>query len=571
MKADIKQPYNFADETGIWHVPVKQDGSIWLAPIRLCDYFAVDGVGIDDGGIKYYIIRVGMEADGDRCIIPRGDVGTNEGWRHLRNYINIPSRRQKLDLLTDFIQDEAAHTESDYWRVTDTAGWHGDSYIFPNGDIIGLNECLYFAGKISHNKRSGYAARGTLQQWQDKIARYAAGNSRFCLMLGAAFAAPLMEAFRLDGGIIHLYGDSSSGKTTAQRVGQSVWGHGAQTSESWNTTTFALTNNAVARHHGLLSLDEIGEDGSGYGVEQSIYALANGKGRAQGNKDGGNRPEIVFRVLSTSTGEITLEDHLRSSGKSAKAGQLVRCPSVPHRMEQHHDFADIGQMITHLRQATSEYYGTAGRTFIAAITGNKDHWISQAETRFALHYAMLGDAFTLNPQTSRTAQLFAACMTGLELACNLGIVPFPADRAVTAIKQAFADWLESIGAPAVSYEADAIIRKAVDFVQTNHLFFLNPDSPVLATHDFPGYVKRYLDDREDEYFIFPKVFREKICSGYNENKVKEVLHSTGWLKKNSDNRWLFQLYGVDVATKKRKRLDYFYKVEGIAPLPNLPS
>lgn len=45
MKADIKQSYNFADETGIWHVPVKQDGSMWLAPIRLCDYFAVDGVG----------------------------------------------------------------------------------------------------------------------------------------------------------------------------------------------------------------------------------------------------------------------------------------------------------------------------------------------------------------------------------------------------------------------------------------------------------------------------------------------------------------------------------------------
>ena len=79
-------------------------------------------------------------------------------------------------------------------------------------------------------------------------------------MLGAAFAAPLLQWLNIDGGIIHIFGESSSSKTTTQRVAQSVWGHGATTSESWNTTAYALTNNAAARNDGLLSMDEIGED-----------------------------------------------------------------------------------------------------------------------------------------------------------------------------------------------------------------------------------------------------------------------------------------------------------------------
>lgn len=128
-------------------------------------------------------------------------------------------------------------------------------------------------------------------------------------MLGAAFAAPLLQWLNIDGGIIHIFGESSSGKTTTQRVAQSVWGHGATTSESWNTTAYALTNNAAARNDGLLSMDEIGEDGSGRSVDQSIYSLANGKGRALGNKDGGNRPEIRFRVYPFSQQQFRL--HMR--------------------------------------------------------------------------------------------------------------------------------------------------------------------------------------------------------------------------------------------------------------------
>ena len=161
--ADPKQPYTYADfdYNGIYHVPVKADGSVYLAPIRLSDIFEVIGRGTDDEGTHYHIIRYG---DNEHCIIPRGDVGTSEGWRYLRNVINVPSARRKLDLLTEYIQTEAMKPEvmAAEWRITDVAGWHDDAYILPNGDIIGDNERLYFSGKIGYNKRIGYKSGGSL-------------------------------------------------------------------------------------------------------------------------------------------------------------------------------------------------------------------------------------------------------------------------------------------------------------------------------------------------------------------------------------------------------------------------
>ena len=103
---DTKQPYTVVEDHGqgdfIYHYPVKADGSVYLAPIRLCEAFDVVGYGTDKEGQQHHVIEYN---NGEHCLIARGDVGTNEGWRKLRNVINIPSQRRKLDLLTEYIQE----------------------------------------------------------------------------------------------------------------------------------------------------------------------------------------------------------------------------------------------------------------------------------------------------------------------------------------------------------------------------------------------------------------------------------------------------------------------------------
>ncbi len=556
---DLKQPYTELDKDGIFHHPVKADGSMYLAPIRLADPFEIVGIGVDESGTQYYIIK----HDDEHCIIPRGEVGTNEGWRKLRNDINIPSKRLKLDLLTEYIQE---HTIAPHWTVTDVAGWHGDAYILPNGDIIGDTDNIYFNGKISYNKKIGYKPKGSLKKWKDNIGRYAEDNSRLCLMLGAAFAAPLLKYLNIDGGILHLYGKSSQGKTTAQRFAQSVWGD-ANSGENWNTTAFALMNDAKARNDGLLSMDEMGEDVTGKAVEKSIYALANGKGRSGGMKDGSNRAEIRFRVLGISTGETSLDAHLnKTAGKSAMAGQLVRCPSVPHELESHHQFEDFREFTEHLNNAVSSYYGVAGREFIKKVIEEKD-FEKQFIRLYDKHFDEL-KKLTQNGQLSRAAKLFAATMTALSFACDWNITGFDKSKAIEGIKCCFIDWLTE-QPNGKSYEDNRVINSSMDFMQTQEPFFQDPEEPCYAIKDFPGYVKYIppcfdISKGEYLYYVFPKYFREKIVLGFDENKAKEILHQIGWLEKAGNNRWVKQLYGRG-KNGERKRLGVFLVFKGIAP------
>lgn len=554
--------FSVEDDGGIWHYPIKADGSGFLAPIRLCDQFDVIGTGCDVAGQYFHII----EYRGERCLIARGDVGTPAGWRALRNIINIPSARKKLDLLTEYIQDNQQESESDLWEITDTAGWHKDAYILPNGDVIGQAERTYFNGKISNAKRKAYTTNGSLHDWKTQIGKYAAGNSRICLLLGAAFAAPLLKYFCVEGGIIHLYGKSSSGKSTAQRIAQSVWGHGIDTTESWNTTAFALTNNATARNDGLLSMDEISEDGNGLGVDLSIYALSNGKGRAQGSKDGGNRPEVSFHVLCTSTGEVSLENHLLTHGRQIKAGQLVRCPSIPHKLETHHDFADFRSFTQHLNQAISKYYGTAGRAFITKFSENLPHWSSVASHLFDEYHETLIREFSLNSQTTRTARLFAAAMVGIDLACKFSILTLSKASALESIKQCFSDWIMPVQhqTNGKSYEENAIEQTAIDYMSRHRFDFVDLEQPCQIPNNFSGYIKKFAD-QDDEYYIFSSVFKNEICKGFDEEAVKTVLYDLGWLQKNQKKRWQFQLYGKLRQSNKSERLGYFYKFSGICP------
>ena len=56
--------------------------------------------------------------------------------------------------------------------------------------------------------------RGTLDEWQQNIARLAVGNHRLGLFIAAAFAAPLLDVTSERTGGLHVHGNSQSSKTT---------------------------------------------------------------------------------------------------------------------------------------------------------------------------------------------------------------------------------------------------------------------------------------------------------------------------------------------------------------------
>lgn len=516
-----------------------REGGLWFdggngEPQRIADAFNVAGLAYDEAGDPHYI----LDHQGNYFALPWTEIGERTGWKIMRRHIQrMPTNRRNQERLAEYLQSQPVTCR---WTLTDTAGWHGKAYILPNGEVLGSGEKTLFQNPS--NQHNAFEPVGTLADWQREIGQYVAGNSRLALFVGAAFAAPLLKHFHVEGGILHLYGQSSSGKSTAQRVALSVWGHGRDAGHSWNATGHALTNAAASRNDGLLSLDEIGEDGK-QAVETCAYSIANGRARLQGAKEGGNRPDIRFRVLAISSGEISLQHHFSNNGREMMAGQMVRCPSIPHVLEEKHGFADFRAFVEHLNDASITTYGTAGRAFIAKLMEDPAKHLKTAEKRFN---TVLGEIHArhddMSAQQSRTAKLFARCAAALMLASEWAISGITAEQARQGVLQCFADWLAL--QPKGDIE-DARIREAVEgFTRFLGLFV---DLETSQPHYMPGWVgflRKGVMEEPDLYHLLPKTFVEHFCQG-DKTRIARACQVLGeeldWLLKPNPKRWQNQI------------------------------
>ncbi|WP_340619190.1 DUF927 domain-containing protein, partial [Xenorhabdus entomophaga] len=80
------------------------------------------------------------------------------------------------------------------------------------------------------------------------------------MMLGVlvGLAAPLNS---LTGGScfgVHLFAQSSAGKTTSVEAASSLYGDPEELKLSWHGTNHGLNNEAAARNDGFMPIDEIG-------------------------------------------------------------------------------------------------------------------------------------------------------------------------------------------------------------------------------------------------------------------------------------------------------------------------
>src|ERR1700761_2780741 len=142
------------------------------------------------------------------------------------------------------------------------------------------------------------------------------------LAMSAAMAGPLLGPLNIDGAGLHIYGDSSTGKTTAETAAVSVWG-GPQFKRTWRATANGLEGAGTLHSDTLLALDELGEIDP-KSLYEAAYALINGMGKTRANRHGEARQATRWRVFLLSTGELTIAARMGAGGIEAKAGQELR-------------------------------------------------------------------------------------------------------------------------------------------------------------------------------------------------------------------------------------------------------
>jgi putative DNA primase/helicase len=423
-------------------------------------------------------------------------------------------------------------------RATARVGWHEGFFVLPD-ETIGENVSketilLQQVGRIRHSFRT----KGNLSDWKDKVARFAAKNSRLSLAISAAFAAALIEPSGAESGGIHLRGPSSTGKSTALIVAGSAWGGGDPGGyiRSWRATSNGLEGVALSHCDALLCLDELSQVPA-HEAGEVAYMLGNGSGKARSNRDGLAKPAAHWRCLFLSSGELSLADKISEDRRGKRtAGQSVRLIDLPADagaglglFEDLHGFRTPDEFARYLKTASSASYGTAAREFIRHVAGDIER-ICGVISRYSMKFVAEAVDPSADGQVVRVAHRFALIGVAGEIATGAGILPWEAGAALQAAKRCFQDWLQARGGLDAT-EVREGINQVRSFLaahgQSRFVPAWESQSGSYAVRDIAGFRKQANDAWD--FYVTATAWKDELCRGYDSQSVAKALVTKGWL------------------------------------------
>ncbi len=521
-------PFVDTRKEGLYYVTPKLDketGEIIRPEQWLSDPMKPVARGMNEYEEHYLIVEYGR---GKTKALPNEGLGDREGWKSLRRTgVNVTAKPAMRNILSDWL-DSHRHLET--WSITHKSGWHQGAYIMPDGSVIGTpDQPVLFNGQSA--AATAYQVSGTPESWRDDVARLADGNIFMMFAIGAALAAPMTGITMADSFGIHIYAQSTAGKSTTADMAVSLYGHPDLQRLTWYGTAYGIANEAVAHNDGLLYLDEVGQGADPKHVYKSAYTLFNGKGKIQGAKDGGNRPMENWRTVAISTGEKDIETYLLNAGVKVNAGQLVRLLNIPiERAVELHECESGKHHADTIKVNCRANYGSAGRRWIEYLSAHKDEareGYHAAQKRWnRLIPANYGEQ--VHRASDRFAMVEAALLTGRI------ITGWSEQDCRDAVQAVFNVWLAEFGTG--NKEIEQIVEQATAFLNTYGMSRYAPlpyDERDMPVRDLAGYRERKggHDDAPVIFYTLPSAFKQEMAKGFNAESFAAALTTIGMLKK----------------------------------------
>lgn len=281
----------------------------------------------------------------------------------LSNYgfpVHSGNSKKIVEYLHSFENSNEDFLETIY--LTHNNGWkeNNNTKIFGLGqNIIGLDS----KSKIAFSPESGFErfdkalnTHGNFEDWK-KIIRTVINHNKLAFALYASLSAPLLSLIDAPSFLIHYWGDSSMGKTTALEIASSVWGNPAKESgglvTSWNNTQVFVERIATFFDDLPLFLDD-SQTADDKIISNIVYMVANSTGKGRGAKVSGVKHTTSWQTVCFSTGEKQLTESTQYDGAKARTIELAGSPFGRNE----------SKLVNSVKSGVRENYGFAGNEFI---------------------------------------------------------------------------------------------------------------------------------------------------------------------------------------------------------------
>ncbi|MCM7567771.1 DUF927 domain-containing protein [Enterobacter asburiae] len=571
--------FNCPEDAGKYFMQLKNDPELILSDNQPDGYYLVkEGLyGIDRAGearliMAGYIVPVGLAADKSQSsglsvvfycqttdgkvsqeIVPVVEVLSRSEvvCRHFAGKGLIPL--STVPAMNTYFR-AAATLPLKRYRLVNRHGWQPGDLCFMHGrHAIKSEKITEVHGMIpaaSYNPSSGIGARGSLDEWKEKVLKHATGDMQK-LALWIGLSSCLLPLLNEQGIIYHFYGQSSVGKTALLQLAASVNGNGGEPGnsdsliESWNTTPNALEMTLEQRNHITAPIDELGVY-KGSKIGDAIYALANGKGKNRMSGETLKNVEPASWLLNIiSSGEISMQERLRDGGETVKDGLLHRSIDLliaPEHVRSCADESseDCGHRIEIIKANSAQYYGTAGRAFIEYLVNLTNEKLKTHNYINELHgwvrkellarCEVRGDQ--LSTVQKRLLSRFAVPGTAAFLAYDSGILEWGEDEIFATLITAFDVWMAG-----VQTETDPMQEALMclqNILNTEHQNFGNLSrNPHFSRHvSVDGILLP-----EQQMLILPETIGIWLKnSGFNAKQIAKALDARGFLIRTEKDR-----------------------------------
>ena len=235
--------------------------------------------------------------------------------------------------------------------------------------------------------------KGNLDDYLALIKNEVIGNTTLELAFTAGFTSAVIgligKSIEADSLAIHIYGESTTGKTTAAQLAASVWGNPSRTGSGllrdWNSTQNALIAELRNNTGVTVVLDEASMSNV-YDFTNTIYKLASGRDKSRLNRDAQMKETATWYTTIVSTGEHALTTHANNN-----IGLLMRVLEIGDLV-----WTESGSHADRIKQGVIENYGLVGPLYAEhLISVGKDEviklWAEEQQKIF--DYAEEDDRF----------------------------------------------------------------------------------------------------------------------------------------------------------------------------------